>query len=338
LSRYTLKELLKDTFLDWDHDGTLQNVRETFWKIINCGTEVLGADIYASETEQRIVYHTCKSPFCPSCGARSAAVWQEEIDAALPHIPYTEINFTMPKVFWPLLQLNRHLLSDLPALGATALEFWAKARYGARVILMVVQQTYGGFLNFYPHLHTLVSAGGLDGSTGRWIHSLNFQNAEHKHELMLAWKLALLTALDTASKDDALESDLSRDEFNNILETEGRRKWNVYVSPFVSKKSVIDHIGRYIRKPPIAQYRLTRIDDDHVQYRVKDTKMRRLTPVIYSNEEFVRLLTPLVNIWKQPCFPIRRLKRRSARVTFANIGIEPQMLLLHSEGRHSGSW
>jgi len=28
-----------------------------FWKIINCGTEVLGADIYASETELRIVYH-----------------------------------------------------------------------------------------------------------------------------------------------------------------------------------------------------------------------------------------------------------------------------------------
>ena len=159
---------------------------------------------------------------------------------------------------------------------------------------MVVQQTYGGFLNFYPHLHTLASAGGLDYSTGRWIHSLNSQNADHKHELMLAWKLAFLTALDTASKDDVLESDLSRDEFNNILETEGRRKWNVYVSPLVSKSNVINHIGRYIRKPPIAQYRLTRVDDHHVRYRVKDTKNRRLTPVIYSNEEFIKLLMPHV--------------------------------------------
>jgi Putative transposase/Transposase zinc-binding domain len=295
LSQYTLKELLKNTLRDWDHPGTLQNIRETFWKIINCGTEVLGAEIYASDTEQRIVYHTCKSPFCPSCGARSATTWQQEIESALPQIPYIEINFTMPQVFWPLLQRNRHLLGDLPALGAAAIEFWAKARYGARVILMVVQQTYGGFLNFYPHLHTLVSAGGLDGPTGRWIHGLNFQNAEDKRELMLAWKLALLTALDTARKDDVMESDLSRDEFNNILETEGRRKWNVYVSRLVSKKSVIDHVGRYIRKPPIAQYRLTKIDDHHVQYRVKDTKNRRLTPLIYSNEDFVRLLMPHVN-------------------------------------------
>jgi Putative transposase/Transposase zinc-binding domain len=290
-----LKELLRDTLLDWDHDGTVQNVRETFWKIITCGTEVLGAEIYASDTDERIVYHTCKSLFCPSCGARSAAIWQEEIEAALPRIPYIEINFTMPPVFWPLLQRNQRLLSDLPALGASAIEFWTNARYGARVILMVVQQTYGGFLNFYPHLHTLVSAGGLDDSTGRWIHSLNFQNAEYKHELMLAWKLALLTAFDTASDDDVLESDIRRDELNNILETEGRRKWNVYVSPLVSKSKVIDHIGRYIRKPPVAQYRLKRIDDHHVQYRVKDTKNRCLTPVIYSNEEFVRLLMPHVN-------------------------------------------
>jgi hypothetical protein len=66
LSRYTLKEVLKDTHLDWDHDGTLQNIRETFWKVINCGTEVLGAEIYASDSQERIVYHTCKSPLCPA--------------------------------------------------------------------------------------------------------------------------------------------------------------------------------------------------------------------------------------------------------------------------------
>lgn len=68
-----------------------------------------------------------------------------------------------------------------------------------------------------------------------------------------------------------------------------------FVSPLVSKRSVIDHIGRYIRKPPIAQYRLTLIDDDHVQYLAKDTKNRRLTTVIYSKREFVNLLMPHVN-------------------------------------------
>ena len=124
----------------------------------------MGAEVYASASEQKIVYHTCKSPFCPSCGARSAAVWQEEIAAILPQIPYIEINFTMPPVFWPLLQRNRHLLSDLPALGAPAFESWANARYGARAILMRVHADLRRVSEPLPHLHTLVSAGGLTDS------------------------------------------------------------------------------------------------------------------------------------------------------------------------------
>ena len=293
-SPHPLKQKLKDTIVYWDRDGTPRNVRETFWKIINCGTAALGGEVYESATERRIVYHTCKSRFCPSCGAWAATLWQEELGAALPNMPYVEINFTMPPVFWPILQQNRHLLNDLPAVGAAAIEFWVKAKYGARVILMVVQQTYGGFLNFYPHLHTLVSAGGLDEYTAEWIPRLEFR--KNKRELMLAWRYALLAYLDEAIKSKALKlkSDLAGNELRTMLETEAKRDWNVFVGRLVPKKRVIDHIGRYIRKPPIAQYRLTRISDQEVQYLAKDTKNKCLTPVRYTNEEFVRLLIPHV--------------------------------------------
>jgi hypothetical protein len=202
-----LKELLKDTVAQWDHTGTPPNVRDSFWKVIKCGTAALGAEVFASSTEVKIVYHTCKSHFCPSCGARAASLWAEELKTAIPNIPYREINLIMPKVFWPLFQQNRHLLNDLPAIGADAIDYWATARYGVRVILMVVQQTYGGFLNFYPHLHTLVSAGGLEESCVRWVDDLKFRKEEHQHELMLAWRYALLAYLDAAIKVDALNSE-----------------------------------------------------------------------------------------------------------------------------------
>lgn len=50
-----------------------------------------------------------------------------------------------------------------------------------------------------------------------------------------------------------------------------------------------------VREVRSAESFLHLIDAHHVQYRVKDTKNRRLTPVIYSNEEFVRLVMPHVN-------------------------------------------
>jgi hypothetical protein len=205
-------------------------------------------------------------------------------------MPYVEIILTMPKVFWQILQQNPHLLHDQPALGGAAIEFWAKARYGVRVILMVVQQTYGGFLNFHPHLHVLVSAGGLEISSGRWIAQLNFD----KHEMMLAWRYALLAYLDEAIKADVLKSDLSKDELRQILDAEGKRPWNIFIGRLVSKRIVVDHIGRYIRRPPIAQNRLTRTSDEDLEYLAKDTKHQRFTPVRYSKAAFVATLIPHV--------------------------------------------
>jgi hypothetical protein len=292
--RRPLKELLKLTIPEWDHSGTPQNVRDNFRKIINCGTPVLGAEVYRSATELKIVYHTCKSRFCPSCGARAASTWQEELEAVLPKVPYVEINFTMPKVIWPILEQNRHLLNDLPALGAAAIQFWAKATLGASIILMVVQQTYGGFLNFYPHLHMLVSAGGLVESSGQWISSLEFGKEQHKHELMLAWRFVLLAFLDDAIKAGVLKSALTKNELCDILGKERARNWNIFVGRSVSKSLVINHIGRYIRKPPIAQNRLTLISEKEVQYLAKDTRKNCQTPVFHNNREFVALLIPHV--------------------------------------------
>jgi Putative transposase/Transposase zinc-binding domain len=289
-----LKQFLKDTIPDWDHDGTPPNVRANLWKIVKCGTAALGAEVFASTTNQKIVYHTCKSRFCPSCGARNAGVWQAKLESAIPETPYQEINFTMPQVFWSLFADNRELLNDLAAVGARAIEYWANARHGARVILMVVQQTYGGFLNFYPHLHTLVSAGGLDETRVRWIPNLEFTKNEHRHELMLAWRFALLAYVNAAIQAKILKSERSVDQLALVLDTEGKRDWNIFVSQRVRKKSVVDHIGRYIRKPPIAQYRLTRLNDKEVQYFAKDTRNKCLTPVRYTNQEFLTLLIPHV--------------------------------------------
>ena len=287
-----LKQFLRDTIPLWDHVGTPANARENLWKIVKCGTAELGADVFASATYEKLVCHTCKSRFCCSCGARFGGVWQAEVEAIIPDIAYQEINFTMPRALWSLFQHNRHLLNDLPAIGARAIEYLTATKHNARVILMVVPQTYGGFLNFYPHLHTLVSAGGLDEFRIQWIGSLGFGKEEHKHEVMLAWRFALLAYLDAAIKANVVRSDLSLDDLTHILHPEGKRNWNIFVSRAVPKNTVINHIGRYIRKPPIAQYRLTRLNAGEVQYLAKDTRKRCLTPVTYTNQEFLALLIP----------------------------------------------
>jgi hypothetical protein len=87
----------------------------------------------------------------------------------------------MPNVLWTIFQKNRHLLHGLPALGAGVIQQWMKAKYGVRVLLMVVPHTFGRHLTFNAHLHILVSAGGLKEAEVRWIPKLPFNKRALMH-------------------------------------------------------------------------------------------------------------------------------------------------------------
>jgi Putative transposase/Transposase zinc-binding domain len=286
ISKHPIKELLFETQACWDHEGTPDYVRENFLRIIECGTIALGAEIYASETESKLVFHTCKSRFCTSCGQRATEAWQEDLEAILPDIPYIGITLTMPMEFRTILQQNRNLLRAVPAMGAEAIMQWAKARYGVRLLVLVVQQTFGGLLNFVPHLHVMVSAGGLMDSKNRWIHRLKFDEAE----LMRAWRYALIALLAEASKRNLLRSSLSDEELVDMFATQYQRPWNVFISRNGSKAYRLKHDGRYIRRPPIAQHRLKRVGNHEVEYLAKDTKNKLFVLKRYTKEEFVNIL------------------------------------------------
>ena len=113
-----LRQILKTHRGVWDCDEFRPSVREAFSKVIDCGTKALGAEVFASDREERVVYHTCKSRACPSCGYQATRAWQRNQWRELPEIPYAHVVLTMPDVLWPLFQQNRHLLQDLPVLGA----------------------------------------------------------------------------------------------------------------------------------------------------------------------------------------------------------------------------
>ena len=281
-----LRRILVATRGHWDRTETRPAVRQNFEKMINCRTAALGAEVYASETEEKLVYHTCKSRACPSCGHRATGLWQREQWASLPDMPYAGVVLTMPDVLWPIFQQNRHLLRDLPALGAAAIQQWVKARYGVRVLIMVVQHTFGRRLNFNPHLHILVSAGGLQESEGRWIAQLHYE----KDALMHMWRYAVITYLREALRAKVLTSDLRAEDLKAVLKTQYERWWNIDIDHFKSKGQFLQYAGRYIRRPPIAQHRFVKITDREVQFWRKDLKEKRRVLTWYSIEEFVATL------------------------------------------------
>src|SRR5215471_9380425 len=286
IAEHPVRQILIATQNLWDRPSTPDHIRKAFRSILDCGTIALGAEVYASATQRKIVYHTCKSRFCPSCGQRATEAWQEELQIVLPDIPYVGLTFTMPEEFWPILQENRDLLHCIPAIAANAIAVWAKIKYGVRLLTIVVQQTFGGFLNFYPHLHIMVSAGGLQETRNRWLNRI----AIGKEELMPFWRSAVVFFLEQALKMKLIPPTFFGRDLTDILKDQSERKWHVNVTPAMSKAHFLEYAGRYIRRPPIARYRLTVVSDGTVAYLGKDTRNNTFRRCQFSTDKFLHIL------------------------------------------------
>ncbi len=281
-----LKQILNVTREQWDRAETRPAVRENFQKVTLCRTAALGAEVYASETEEKVVPHTCKSRSCPSCGHRGTILWQHEQRASLPDVPYVGINFTMPDILWPLFRDNRHLLHDLPALAAAVIKQYLQIRHSVRGLVMVVPHTFGRRLNFNSHLHTLISAGGLRESDNSWVVVRVF----NKEALMRMWRFAVITYLREALRVEVLKSELGSFTLRRVLTAQYERWWNIHVAHFTSKTQFLRYAGRYIRRLPIAQHRFVKITDREVQFLRKDLKLKKWVLTCYSMSDFVATL------------------------------------------------
>lgn len=172
----------------------------------------------------------------------------------------------MPNVLWPIFWQNRQLLHDLPALAAAVIQQWVKTRYGARVLIVAVPHTFGRHLNFNTHLHVMVSAGGLQESECRWITPLHFD----RRALMRMWRYAVITYLRAALKTGLLATKASTKELSVTLKTQYERWWNIYVDHVRSKWHFLRYVARYVRRPPIAEHRFTKIKDREVEFLTKE--------------------------------------------------------------------
>jgi hypothetical protein len=281
-----LKHLLSLTQDMWDRDTTRSDARAAFGKVIACGTAALGAEVFASAKEERVVYHTCKSRACPSCGHRATIAWQRDLWSELPDVPYAHVCLTMPDVLWPLFRQNRHLLHDLPVLGARVIQVCAKQQGGVRLMIVVVPHTFGRHLNFNCHLHILISQGGVAHDKSCWRSRAMLDRTA----VMRTWRYAVIAYLQEAVRAGILSSDLSAPDMHTLLDSQGERAWIVDVKRFQTKTHFLAYAGRYARRPPIAQHRFRHVDRQAVRFVTKDTRTKRVLKTEYGTAEFLDTL------------------------------------------------
>jgi hypothetical protein len=259
-------------------NSVFTNVR----KILQCKVS-LGYAVFQCDGcgQEKHVPFTCKSRFCSRCGKIQTDNWIAKYETSFLDIPYQHIVFTIPSLLWPIIQANRKIgLNILVQVAMQTILVHTKNKLGYTPAIMAVIHTFGRDLKFNPHVHLLVSCGGLSKCKTKWI-----QNS-YLHHLTLkeTWRFEIITRLRKAALDGQIKLDLTLLDkaYSSAIQ------WYVHIGKKLSNaKKVVKYIGRYTKRPAIAQTRITSFINNVVTFWYEDHKEKRKINVSLPALDFI---------------------------------------------------
>jgi hypothetical protein len=255
-------------------------VIETVHQLLACRTPALGCHLYQCPECGRyaVVPHSCKSRFCPTCGKHATDRWADAVLNDLLDVPYHHLVLSPPGALRPVFLLNRAVgLSLLARAAAACLNQWAREQHGMRMGFIVVLHTFGADLKWHPHVHLLVTEGGLSLDGERWIEPYNTGWLMAHAGLKSMWRYHVITAFRRAHRNGELcfpaSASFLRDFpcFNALLKKLYTFTWYAHIGACLLDPSAsLRYIGRYTKRAVLAEYRITHYDGRKVRFAFRD--------------------------------------------------------------------
>ncbi len=257
-----------------------KHVQKVLHRLKICRTPALGYHVYRCRNDDcahvKYQYHSCRDRHCPNCGAVKKQQWIEARMQELLPVKYYHVVFTIPHELNSIVLSHRSLLFKLlfDASAQTLLQFAKNEKYlGALPGIISVLHTWGQQLSFHPHIHCIVSGGGI-AADNRWREAKknDWQFLFPVKAMSIVYKTKFLQALKKMIDNGEVilpEKTNAKQLFNLLY----RKNWMVYAkAPFGGPHSVIEYLGRYTHKVAISNHRISNInsDDDTVSFDYKD--------------------------------------------------------------------
>ena len=257
-----------------------------------CRTAALGGHLEVCDhcDFERPAYNSCRNRHCPKCQARDQAAWVDKHVARILPTHYFHVVFTLPAELRDLVHRNRKLLFDLvfETASKTLLDL-GKDRLGATLGITAVLHTWTRQMSFHPHLHCIVTGGGLASDGASWVQT----KADYLFPYLVLSRLfrgKFLAGLQRLYQQGVLDLGgacqplLEPDVFQLLKDRLYRMDWVVYAKPpFADPEDVYRYLGRYTHRIAISNGRLEAIDDETVRFKTNYGKTATL-----SHDEFIR--------------------------------------------------
>jgi hypothetical protein len=297
--------------------------------ILKCYTDQAGSHLdYCPELHYaQLTYHACRHRSCPRCADRPRQQWlHAEMSRLLPCAHFHTI-FTLPHELLALWERNREemiaLLMD--SVRASLLTLLGDPRHlGATPGLLLSLHTWGRNLSHHPHVHALVSAGGVQVD-GTWKSSRQgyLLPLQPLRKLFAGKLLAGLSKL-LDGQALRLPSELPAAHWRGVINKLYRKHWNIQINaPYASGCFVAVYLARYAKGGPLPKDRELQLHDGQVSFEYTDHRDGRRKRLRLSAHEFIARI-----LWHAPPKGVHTTRHAGLYATAARVQHSQALLAL----------
>lgn len=278
MSNYTIQDIFQTYGPDYIKNHKLSKEQwEVYNAIINCKTKELGFHkITCKECGETITgFNSCRNRHCPMCQNYKREQWIQKENSNLLDCPYFHIVTTVPSELNEIALYNKKAFYNIlfKATSEAILELASDSKWlGAKVGITSIIHTWGSTLEFHPHIHSIVTGGGLKNNT--WIEIKN--NYLFKVQVLSSLfrgKVLSMLKLEDLKFPQHLLYLKDSESFNKFLEPFYEKDWVTYIEPPKgSPENVIEYIGRYSFRVAISNHRIKDISNNKITFEYKDYK------------------------------------------------------------------
>ena len=194
--------------------------------------------------DTKIIPLACKSRICTRCGKAYTDEWADKLVSSLYGVSHRHMVFTIAEEPRELIDADHGLFKAMMDAVSQTLKQLVVSRRGAVPGVICVLHPFGKNLKLNPHVHVLVTEGGLN-CKGEWVPVTFFEYGS----LRRIWQYQLLKAVKRR-----LSSSFQNRCLIDRLFGEHKMGFYVFAKRRVSlSRGIARYVARYVRHPAIAE-------------------------------------------------------------------------------------
>ena len=271
--------------------------RRVLTDIEQCRTAALGGhlDQCTKCGYEHPSYNSCRNRHCPKCQALAQERWIDAERARMLDVPHFHVVFTLPSELRPLATFARDVVfGALFHCAANTLAAFARTRLKATIGATLVLHTWTRKLEWHPHVHALVTGGGLslDGTQWNAAQRAFLFPVVAMSRVFRAKMLASLRREYRLGRFARFDDFQDPEGFSRLTRALAKVNWHLYAKPsFARGKYVLDYLGRYTHRVGLSNSRLLDVSSSAVTFRTKGAATTTVAPLTLLHR-FVQHVLP----------------------------------------------